>query len=290
MANAFDIKTLPDDVRLAYYGAMFAIAAVDGEMDRDEIGLIFESLSQEGLSAPSKAKLRSFLLDPPPLGACLDILALGAPELRYGIMVALVDVAIADDIIVAEEKCALNDAQQRLKITPEQAAAIETFCREAKRIRERGLDDNIAAESLKHATSGLTAVGIPIAAVYFSGSVIGLSAAGITSGLAALGLGLGMVPGIGVAILIGVAGYYAVHKLLDGGNKRKKLALQSERERRAQLVIQNLQEAINDLLGRLTSLQEAADRAKANEDAIKQLNLRLRALQQLLAKRKAASA
>ena len=78
---------------------------------------------------------------------------------------------------------------------------MKRYAEKVRRVRERGIDDNHAADAIKAAVSGMTAVGVPIAAVVYSGSVVGLSAAGITSGLAALGLGLGMVPGIGVAIL-----------------------------------------------------------------------------------------
>jgi hypothetical protein len=139
---------------------------------------------------------------------------------------------------------------------------------------------------LKQAAAGLGAVGVPIAAVYFSGTVIGLSASGITSGLAALGLGFGMVSGIGAAILIGTGVFLAARWLLDPGNTRGRGLLQRERERRAQLVIRNLQEAINLIIARVTALQEEASRAAANEEAIRALTERLRALQQLLAKRK----
>lgn len=67
------------------------------------------------------------------------------------------------------------------------------------------------------------AVGTPLAAVYLSGSVVGMSAAGMTSGLAALGMGgvLGlssMATGIGVAVLLGVGAYSGVRKL-TGANE-----------------------------------------------------------------------
>ncbi|MDP4086135.1 MAG: hypothetical protein Q8934_16155 [Bacillota bacterium] len=62
------------------------------------------------------------------------------------------------------------------------------------------------------------AVGVPMAAIYFSGSVIGLDATGITSELAALGMGgilglSGIVTGIGAALLIGVGAYKGIKKV-----------------------------------------------------------------------------
>ena len=66
------------------------------------------------------------------------------------------------------------------------------------------ISDSQIANHAKTLAAKASAVGMPIAAVYLSGSVVGLSASGITSGLAALGLGgvLGlssMVTGIGTA-------------------------------------------------------------------------------------------
>jgi hypothetical protein len=163
------------------------------------------------------------------------------------------------------------------------------YAEEVRRIRERGIDDNHAADAIKAAVSGLPAVGVPIAAVVYSGSVVGLSAAGITSGLAALGLGLGMVPGIGVAILIGTAAFVGLNYLFDTGSKRKKERYRRERERKAQLAMQNLQETINLLVERMSKLEEDAADAKANKEAIGLLNERLTKLKQVLAHRREAT-
>ncbi len=89
------------------------------------------------------------------------------------------------------------------------------------------LKDDITDDQLKKTLKGLAAkaaaVGTPLAAVYLSGSVIGMSAAGLSSGLAALGMGgaLGlssMATGIGVAVLLGVAAYSGIKKV-TGANE-----------------------------------------------------------------------
>ena len=73
--------------------------------------------------------------------------------------------------------------------------------------------DNQGINEALAATGGIgTGAAIGFAALYYGGSVVGLSAAGITSGLAAAGalLGGGMVAGIAVlaapAVLLGIAG------------------------------------------------------------------------------------
>src|SRR5690606_32320002 len=121
------------------------------------------------------------------------------------------------------------------------------------------------------------------------------SAAGLTSGLAALGmggvLGLGaMVTGIGVVALLGAGLFYGVRKLTDADGARAKERHQRERERKAQLVIKNLQEAIAHVIERAARLEAHADESVANRKALDELRARLAALQRLLRQREAVAA
>lgn len=78
----------------------------------------------------------------------------------------------------------------------------------------------------KNTTAKGAAVGMPLAAVYLSDSVVGLGATGITSGLATLGMGgllglSGVVTEIGVVILSDIAAYQGV-KWFISNNKLNK--------------------------------------------------------------------
>jgi hypothetical protein len=200
-------------------------------------------------------------------------------------MVNLVEVAWANDVVAPEQCQALIEAQEILDVSNAQLVAIDGFVRKVRVVRTRGLNDNYAADVVKSAAAGLPAVGIPIAAVYFSGSVVGLSAAGITSGLAALGLGFGMVPGIGVAIIAGTIVFVGLSQVFDIGGKRKKEKARKEVVRKAQFVIRNLQQMIDTLAEQMRELQKAAADAEANREAIRMLNERMAALKQLIAQR-----
>lgn len=79
-------------------------------------------------------------------------------------------------------------------------------------------DDNAIEKSLKELSAKAAAAGTPLAAIYISGSVVGMSAAGITSGLATLGMGMGMTGGIAVVAVIGVLSYKGM-KHLTGANE-----------------------------------------------------------------------
>jgi uncharacterized tellurite resistance protein B-like protein len=287
MDETFDPSSAPEATRVAYYGALFAMAAVDGSIDKDEIDAIFAVVKFEGLSADAQRTVRGYLVDPPALADTLIPLRKAEKVLRFSLMVNLVKIAYANDEVTPEERSALAQAQRVLCITDPQVEAIERFVRKLKAVHARGLDDNHAVDALKTAAAGLPAVGIPIAAVSVLGSVGGLSAAGITSGLAALGLGFGMVPGIVVAIIGGTAIYGGLSKALDIGGRQAKECARAERDRRAQLVIRNMQQTIEFLICRVQELLAAAAAdAEANREAIRVLNERMTALKQLIERRK----
>lgn len=298
MSETLDLAKVSESDRLAFYGALFAIAFADDCIDKEEVELIFSMMDLEGMTESAKRQVQSYIIEPPSLWTCLRSLQAANEQLRYGLMINLVDTAWANDELDSNEEEAIVLAQRELKISNEQLDAIKRFIQKVREIRVRGLDDNYAADAIKTAAAGLSAVGVPVAAVWFSGSVIGLSAAGITSGLAGLGalIGIGgMIPGIGVAILLGTGIFMGVNALLDTGDKSKKAQLQAEKERKAQLVIKNMQGAINQLVEQIANLQEkasnlevSASNAEANREAVKQLTERLKFMQQSVAKRKQA--
>lgn len=295
MNETLDLAKVSESDCLAFYGALFSIATADGQLDKDEMELIFGMMDLEHMSEEGKRQVQFYVVNPPSLWNCLRQLSDADENLRFGLMVNLVDTAWANDELDPNEEKAILLAQQELRVTDEQLQAINTFIQKIREIRARGVDDNQAADAIKAAAAGLGAVGVPIAAVYFSGSVIGLSAAGITSGLAALGLGFGMVPGIGVAVLVGAGIFWGVSQMLDLGGNRAKEEARKEQERKAQLVIQNMQGAISQLVSQISSLQEkaasleaSAANAEANKEAIRILTERLRFMQQSVTKRKQA--
>jgi uncharacterized tellurite resistance protein B-like protein len=296
-----EMSKVPESDRLAFYGALFAIAFVDGSIDKEELQLIYGMMDLEGMTESAKQKVQSYIMEPlnlSDLWGFLSSLASADEKLRYSLMMNLVDTAWANDELDSNEEKAIFLAQRELKVSNKQLDEIKKFTEKVREIRDRGIDDNYAADAIKTAAATLSGVGVPIAAIFFSGSVTGLSAAGITSGLAGLaalvGLG-GMIPGIGVAIVLGTGIVMSVNKMLDTGDESKKKQLQAEKERKAELVIQNMQAAINLLVEKIANLQEkamnieasAAD-AVANREAVKLLTERLRLMQQSVAKRKQA--
>ena len=103
-----------------------ADAATD--VDRRELFAIFELMEDEDeLSAEAQEELRGYAVNPPDLDACLETLADADEVLRYATMINLVEVALADNIVVDEEDAALDRAQERLDVDDEQRDEIERF-------------------------------------------------------------------------------------------------------------------------------------------------------------------
>lgn len=130
-------------------------------------------------------------------------------------------------------------------------------------------DDRVMNEALIAATGIGTGSAIGFAALYYAG-VTGLSAAGITSALAAAGtiVGGGMVAGIAVlaapAVLLGVGGYaWAAQRNKKKLIEKKEMLLQ-EVLRNHNSIISELKKTANDskerldYLSRLNTLLQAA--------------------------------
>jgi predicted nuclease with TOPRIM domain len=121
---------------------------------------------------------------------------------------------------------------------------------------------------MKEVLTKAGSAGVPLAAIYISGSVVGMSAAGITSGLATLGLGLGMTGGLVVVGLISILTYKGL-KHLTGANeldkyKTRELMLQEVIKQTQKTISILINEDINYFIQRLNnlSLEHSIDKEK----------------------------
>lgn len=274
--ETFDFSTLPEDQQLACYGAYFAMAGADGVIENDELVAIFESLDTSTLSDAGRNSVRNYLLAPPPLEGCLQTVGSGPEGLRYGLMLRLVEVALADDVVLSAEADMLAVGQGALGITSEQVDGMRAFLAEVKRVRERGIDDSDARESLKAAAATLGGLGVPVAAIAFSGNVLSLGASGVIAGLASLGLGFGLVPGMGMAMLLGTASFMTLSWALGRG---KESPLEEASDERSRLLVENVTGTISFLADRISDLEEQ----DAPRDEVTELRRRLQAMQRVLA-------
>ena len=169
----------------------------------------------------------------------------------------------------------ISDTAKKLDVTEEQIDVITKSIQNDEDIIAKRKSDTEIEKSIKEIAAKGASVGVPLAALYFSGTV-GFSAAGITSGLATLGMGgvLGfssMVTGIGVVVITGVLAYSGVKKLTGA----KELENNKVREMLIQGVIKNLQKSINYLIEDVnyisSELIQALDNQANDEEKIAKL-------------------
>lgn len=132
------------------------------------------------------------------------------------------------------------------------------------------MDSDKIKEITKDLAAKAASVGLPIGAVYVSGSVVGLSAAGMTSGLASLGFGgiLGissMATGIGVAVLLGVGAYQGI-KYFTTDNKQ--LEALKQREMMIQRVLKQTQKSISLMIEDINAIVQKLNDALSNNNKI----------------------
>lgn len=172
-----------------------------------------------------------------------------------------------------------------------QVQLIEDIIVNDEKLIKGEISDSEFKRVFKDLTAKAGSVGVPIMAIYMSGSVVGLSAAGITSGLATLGLGglLGfssMVTGIGVLIIGGVVVYTGI-KFVTGGSERKK---KSKREKMIQEIVKNHQATINNLIDDIdyftTKMNELSKNRKENELKLQKLQAEIRLFKEAMTKLK----
>lgn len=162
---------------------------------------------------------------------------------------------------------AIIECQHLLSIDDAQVDYImESIIQNENIIANRQSDMQIK-KTMQGLLSASASVGVPLAAVYLSGSVLGVSAAGMTSGLAALGMGgvLGfssMFTGIGVAVLLGVGAYKGVKKVTGIGE----LEQNRQREMMLQQVVKNSQKALNFMVEDLNEISLQLQKALVGND------------------------
>ncbi|GKV57373.1 hypothetical protein NCCP2222_33200 [Sporosarcina sp. NCCP-2222] len=166
----------------------------------------------------------------------------------------------------------LTELARSLCITTEEIELIIAAIQNDEDILKHRKNDNQIKKAMKDLSAKAVAVGVPMAAIYFSGSVVGLSAAGITSGLAAMGMGglLGfssMFTGIGALVLIGVGTYHGLKKVSGIGD----LENNKQREFMLQAIIRNSQKSLSFLIEDINAItqQLMVEMKKGNENSEK---------------------
>jgi hypothetical protein len=209
---AGDVKIEVHELR-PYFHALAAMVAADREVTPAEERQFVDFIKQHGVPDDVAAEVVARLHEP---SDPTELVAqLRESPCRFSLYLDALAIAWSDEVVAPGEREMLADLRAALGITQDEADVLEEFFISARQVAQAG---DAAGEDqkqrLKSAVAKAAAVGVPVAAVAASGTV-GLSAAGIVSGLTALGFGMGLLPGIGTAVLIGFGSYKAVKWLMS---------------------------------------------------------------------------
>ena len=222
------LEEYSENEQIAYLSVLSAVCYVDkefGDMEKRQLDVL---LAQLKISDVGKAKIYSsvFNLQREDKLANLEaIQILGNTELKYTLISDLCLFSLVDSKFSDDEYQYILGIGEVLGITQEQVDAIKSIQESLYKIKDIPPNSEKYKHLIKDSAAKLAGVGVPVAAIAASGSMFGLSAAGITAGLAALGglVGGGMLLGAVVvvpAIALGAA--FGVKKLFDVVWKDKK--------------------------------------------------------------------
>ncbi len=205
------LSNYSEDEKITYLSVVASMAAADHEVADEEISALRKlcktvNVSSRGLGIiiaaaekPAKTQIQDYLKK------------LSSSELRFSLLTDVIFIAIADDKFTPEEEKEMNEIAKALNISADQTNAIRKY---AEAIHKAQDSENVG-ENLKKlggdVAAGLASTGVPIAAVTVAGTY-GVSAVGITTALAALGLG-SMLTGVGTVAALGVGSYLGVRWL-----------------------------------------------------------------------------
>lgn len=303
--EVLDLSQLSDDAKLLYCRVLGDVALIDGQLDPREISNLYLFASTIGLGAAARSELRREITglqraaagEPQPAEVATHL----AAELRELVdrndREALSMVLVRDLVRISRADRHVADEERGRIILiagldfPDSAKEIVHAAEALVTAEEEFAAGKLTISQLESKTKDIVAkaaaFGAPVAAISLVGSVSGLGAAGITSGLAALGFGglLGlsaMVTGIGTVVILGVVVHQSVRYLL-GTNERERA---HRRESLIQQVVGNHQQAMADLTDDIAALagrmEEYLAQTTKNEGRLAALRAELTAFQQAL--------
>ena len=230
----------------------------DNQIDAEEYAEIISLIVRIEMATEDRLEIRGYMTNHEKIENSEDLLSYLDANVEEGSLDVVKKSLLKDIIYISRKKSKeqswkdnefIVKLHKDLDIDEGQVEYIVAAIINDEEILSQRKNDTEIMKSMKDLASKATAVGVPLAAIYLSGSVMGVSAAGITSGLASLGMGgaLGfssMFTGIGVAVLLGVGTYKGVKKITGlsdlENNKQRELMLQA--------IIRNSQRSLNYLI------------------------------------------
>ncbi|MBO1307910.1 hypothetical protein JZO70_17175 [Enterococcus sp. 669A] len=252
------LELLDESIKVCYVKVLCNYAISSGDIiDSEEYAAIISFIVKINISSENRIKLRGYMLNDALLEDTQDLLAIleSATEdtefdiVKKSLMKDILSIyKINNTLTEWREDAYLLNLASIVKISEDELQVLAEAIQYDEDIIAQRYDDTQITKSLKDLSAKAVAVGVPMTALYFSGTV-GVSAIGMTTGLATLGMGgvLGfssMFTGIGAIALIGVGAYQGMKKVTG----IKDLENSKQREKFLQEILKNSQKTLNILI------------------------------------------
>lgn len=210
MEQQHSLMEYPEVERVDYLCVVASIAAADGKVTDEEISHIREYCESTGIGEIGIGLIIAALENPEGVDIPTIVSRLAHTDLRFTLLTDMLFMAHADGIVCPIEQEEINKIAAMLTITHHQIEAINMYVEAVISAQHTRRSEAHWKEVGSEIAGLLASAGVPLGAVAIAGTVFGN---GLSSGLAALGMGLGITTGIGVAVSIGVCSYFGVRWL-----------------------------------------------------------------------------
>ena len=249
------LEEMPIEIRNAYLKVIidYCLSTEKG-MDQIALSQIYSLMTRLNFTAQDRIEIHKYINAPQSTSDHVAFIVQNVDDVAKQMIVF----SIAKDLLYIHsqvnsakytESKFVMDFCKKYDVSDDKLDLIEAAIENDKKLYDDNIDDAGLESGFMTIAGTAAGVGVPLAALYFSGSVIGLGATGITSGLATLGMGGlfglgGMATGIGAVVLLGFGAKKGIEHLTGKGalNKRKK------KEFMLLEINKNLQRAINALM------------------------------------------
>lgn len=286
--EALILEDMKESVKQNYLSVIVNFANLDNQISGKELSTIYLLMTRIKTDSKTRQAVMHYISEDQITNteSLLDAMDEEAPRSPGKVLhLSLIkDILMISDghfpELSSEQLNFISSICEKYNINNDQIKVLQKALDLDKQFLDGNIDDKQYAKMVSDLGAKAAAIGVPIAAIYLSGSVVGLSAAGITSGLATLGLGgvLGlssMVTGVGVAVLIGVATYEGIKWIMGHGKKdrvNKREYLMQEAISMNQKTISALIEDMNNLT---KDLVDAISENEINSDTISRLKRKI---------------
>lgn len=283
------LEDMPLEIRLAYVKIIVNfLLEGDDTINEKEYGQLYSLIARLNLSADARFGLLLYQASPEPCEKLIETMReplddLARHEIIFSLVKDLIYIHMQTRGVNYKQSSLISSLVVKYGISQEQMALFKTSIENDRKIYDDETDDSSLESGFRSVAANAAAVGVPLAALYLSGSVIGLGATGITSGLAALGLGgvfgiSSMVTGLGAVILIGLGAKKGIEHLTGQGEldkRKRKEALLLAVNKHLQKSINILMEDINSFTRRLA---EEIDNGEKKGEIVQNYKLRIQHL------------